>query len=124
MRDTHPVKASIRFLSLAVGVALALGVGGAAPARAEPETGVSLVMATDPVMGTVTLEGGRVYRVTASTWILDASGRKLGLSQVPVAHREGPLAVISPEATVRYEADVSDSRRVLYGMQLGDALSQ
>ena len=118
------MKASIRFFSLALGMAVALGVGGSAPARAEQETGVSLVMATDPVLGTVTLEGDRVYRVTAATWILDANGRVLRLSQVPVAQRVGPLAVISPEATVRYEADVSGSRRILYGMQLGVELTQ
>jgi hypothetical protein len=115
------MKASLRYFPLALVAALALGVGAATPAQAAPESGVSLVIATDAAAGTVTLEGGRVFRVTPSTRILGPHGRLLQLSQLPVAQKTGPLSLISPEATVRYEAEVTGARRVLRTIEVGAA---
>ena len=124
MIEIAPMKASLRYFPLALLMALALGAGAAAPALAAPASGVSLVIAKDAVAGTVTLEGGRVYRVTPSTRILGPHGRLIQLSQLPVAQKTGPLSLVSPEATVRYEAEVSGAGRVLQTIEVGAVPAQ
>jgi hypothetical protein len=89
----------IRRLAAACGLLCGLGAGGAA---AQDLTGVSTVEAKDVVLGTVTLEGV-AYRVSETTRLVDASGRRIGLAELPVAKQVQGAWLMSPDSSVEYE---------------------